>query len=86
MLTVELAAIQFPDGRVFSVSRPGRHNAVFAKLKELNIIPPKDHIQGFILSDGTFVDRAVAYGVAISAEQIHSDKPRLEELFTEDLW
>ena len=83
---VEKAAITAEDGKVFSVDRPGRHNHVIALMVEKGYSKPIKGNQGFLLDDGTFVERIQAKEIAIQANQLLPRASRLKELFSEDVW
>lgn len=97
MLTVEKAAIKMSDGLVISVDRPGRHGDVIYQIvrgKIADRVESKE-IQGFMLSDGRFVNRQEAAKVAFSAGQINKrmlerrglDPEKCpEDLYSEDVW
>ena len=84
-LTVEAAAIQ-KDGVVYSVCRPGRHDAVI-RIMVAQDVSPRGGVQGFLLSDGTFVNRWKAARVAFRAQQflVPPEQPP-EALLSEDVW
>lgn len=44
------------------------------------------HHQGFVLSNGVFVDRVAAWGLAERGGQIIGTPPSPGTLFSEDLW
>lgn len=78
------AAVQF-DGLTYCMPAPHRHHHIIAKLRSFE--ESLGAAQGFLLSDGRFVDRAVARAVAIDAGQVKDPAvlhPR--HLFSEDLW
>jgi len=81
--TVEKAAI-LHAGVVYSVPRPGRHHdviqAIIAAGKHGSFLN-----QGFVLSNGSYVNRAEAAAIAIASGQITVLRwPSL--LYSEDLW
>lgn len=80
---------------VCSVPRPGRHGDVIREMASAGIPIPINGTQGFLTSDGLFVDRRHARKIAVFAEQLI--KPCVgpdgvpfqrehDELFSEDLW
>jgi len=79
-MKVEKAAIQDPTGKVWSVPRPGRHDAVIALMG--GILGGE---QGFILDDDSFVGRKKAADLALASGQI-SELQHPPNLYTEDLW
>lgn len=84
---IKAAAIRHKNV-VFFLLPPARHADIFQLL-------PKGELalgeQGFIIEDGTFVNRTEAYKIAFEANQIlptdrpgHTPTPGT--LYTEDLW
>jgi hypothetical protein len=73
------------DGMIYSIPAPARHHNILWKIGRQ--LPPRN--SGFLLSDGSFADRAFAYRVAENAGQI---KPRDSsgyngpDLYSEDVW
>lgn len=83
------------DGMVCSVPRPGRHHHVIRAMATAGIPIPIVGAQGFLTSDGLFVDRRSARKIADMAGQIIKScvgpdgapfKREHDELFSEDLW
>lgn len=84
---VELAAIKSAvDGWVHSVPQPGRHHDVIATMVIKGYSTPIKGIQGFILNDGTFVDRIEARKVAEAANQLLPRARESNKLYSEDVW
>lgn len=87
------AAIE-QDGMVCSVPRPGRHGDVIRSMARAGIPIPINGRQGFLTSDGLFVDRERAMKIAVWADQLKQAvgpdgvpfKRYAKELFSEDLW
>jgi hypothetical protein len=83
---VVAAAVQY-EGVTFSLPRPARHGQVLHCL--LSILP--EHAipavcQGFITSDGRFVNRVQAKHLAHMAGQTPNGTTCELELYSEDLW
>jgi len=86
-VTISRAAIK-QDRVIYSVPRPGRHHDVICLINksmgssQLYWVSRK---QGFLTSDGKFVDRIKGARIAIKSGQIKGLKwpPKL---YTEDLW
>lgn len=82
-----LAAAVNAYGMIFSMPRPARHHHILRAMDEagLDAIAPGPEAQGFLTSEGEFVDRYKAGRIAIDAGQIDglSWPP---DLFSEDLW
>lgn len=94
---IETAAIQFPHGGVITYPRPHRHPDImlseayeFARKIEIDTTGNMEGlIEGFLTSQGRFVDRSEAYDLAKAAGQIiYRDDvtPTPGALYTEDLW
>lgn len=85
--TIVAAAIQLADGMVLSVPRPARHPSVILKAQNEGR-SLAGSTQGFLTSEGEFVDRAIAKGIAFFAGQLPPgvNENGLFQLYTEDLW
>lgn len=85
--TIVAAAVQI-EGVTFSLPRPARHGQVFHALD--GFIPdPILHTacQGFLTSEGRFVNRVQAKHIAHRAGQkIIRDDPHPRDAFSEDFW
>lgn len=77
------------DGHVFSHPAPARHSHLLWDMRGImeikGITNPLPVIQGFLASNGEFVDRISAGRIAIAAGQIEK-LTTPPELFSEDLW
>lgn len=86
LTTITAAAIY--HGAIVSLPAPARH---FTILHTMSIVMGVDTTQigpsqeGFLTSDGRFVNRVEAYHIAWKAGQLKEDK-LTPELFSEDLW
>ena len=81
-----MGAAALYEGQVFWVEAPFRHNHVLAKIREeLNIKQVFTEKQGFVLRDGTFVNREEAAKIAVESGQIEKTNWGVE-LYSEDLW
>jgi hypothetical protein len=85
---ITAAAISFPSGTVISVEPPLRHHDCFRAARERGILFGEMHDgeQGFVTSDGRFVDRKQALVIAQAAGQIRRKTPPDYLLFSEDVW
>ncbi len=85
--TIVAAAVS-RNGIIYSSPPPARHHTLM-HLLDVNHgtghDPFRPDEQGFLTSEGRFVGRRAAAGIAISAEQILETKFGAE-LFSEDLW
>lgn len=75
---------------VYSVPPPGRHHHVFALEKPSVHTKPGAEEQGFLTSEGRFVDRVEGLFIAQAAGQFNRPDLRPGEnphqLYSEDLW
>lgn len=86
IITVDCAALLDDTGKVWSLPRPARHYQIIAKMRESGYTGPT-HRQGFILSNGRYVTRAIAMQYAKEANQIKGGKLINPGVLTsEDLW
>lgn len=86
--TIVAAAIA-KDNKVWSVPKPGRHNHVINLIcEELGIeYVGSNFVQGFLTSEGRFVDRKEAAEVARKADQrLIGGWSWVNKLYSEDLW
>lgn len=84
---VEMAAIIGEDGEVYSLPRPNRHhNIIYHLVKDMKHSTPIKGEQGFVLTDGTFVDRKTAKLHAIANNQLLERASKSELLFSECIW
>ncbi len=79
-----VAAALRKDGVIYSLPPPARHDTVILMMFDAHGVKAMDADQGFVLDDGTFLDRAEAEKVAIEAGQIK--RKATGGLFSEDLW
>jgi hypothetical protein len=87
--TILYAAIKHSDGRIFAVSRPGRHGHVQQLMEMLNSATPEDctpERQGFVTSLGSWMSREDALKVARINDQVVFKHPSVRELYSEDMW
>lgn len=71
---------------VCSVPKPGRHHDVIREMARSGIPIPIVGEQGFLTSDGRFVNRYEAKDIANLAGQILAKHGNLAQLFSEDVW
>lgn len=71
---------------VCSVPRPGRHHHVMRAMAAAGFPIPITGQQGFLTSDGLFVNRFEARDIARAADQIIKKTGPADELFSEDVW
>lgn len=81
------AAIQI-DGVTFSLPQPARHGQVLHSLDHLlSSAQLAVATQGFLTSEGRFVNRVMAKHIAHRAKQpIIRDDPHPRDAFSEDFW
>lgn len=84
--TIEAVAIKLECGVVMSLPRPARHHDIIREVGQTFEGKGKPIVgtQGFVLSDGAFVNRKQAVAVALRSGQLESTES--SELFSEDLW
>lgn len=82
------AAIRHVEGDVYSVPPPGRHHDVIRNMGDRYQYRRSEgkHEQGFLTSEGRFVDRAEAWGIAERAGQLLPRATGAGALFSEDVW
>lgn len=79
-------AVRYRDGLVISLPRPNRHCHILNTIFELELgIPKIGREQGFLTSEGNFVDRVTAGKIALQCGQI-KEMALKDELISEDLW
>lgn len=89
METIQTAALNV-EGIILSMPRPNRHHNIFHFMHDcgwwnhLENVPA--HKQGFITSEGRFVDRKEGVSIAYAASQILKKHGPETELFSEDCW
>ena len=84
MIRIARAAIKLSDtGEVFSLPPPNRHHNIITILPRHLKMHDK---QGFVTSEGNFVDRRTAKKIAMAAKQLLPRAMKLEELYSEDVW
>lgn len=82
-----VAAAVHAYGATWSLPRPARHHNVLFAIDHAGLcaITPGPSAQGFLTSDGRFVDRKDGLRIALASKQIEAPKwPPL--LYSEDLW
>lgn len=85
MEKIVAAAIKEGDV-VCSVPQPGRHHNVMRAMAAVGVPIPIVGQQGFITSEGRFVNRFEAQDIARAAGQIIRKTGPIGELFSEDVW
>lgn len=82
---IERAAILF-EGEVYSLPRPARHHDVLALIFKKFGSRASGSVQGFLTSDGEFVDRELALQIAKRHNQLIMKTFPEHLLFSEDVW
>lgn len=88
--TIATAAL-LVNGEVWTLPRPARHNHLIMAWAHVHtpamlakpIVRIPEHVQGFVTSEGRFVNRQRAARLALEAHQIPAPKV---QLYSEDLW
>jgi len=85
-MKVTAAAIRDDDGKVWTLPAPARHHNILRHMYDSG--KPGSFLdgQGFVLEDGTFVNRKVAAKLAVESGQIKKTEYVDGQLFSEDLW
>ena len=86
-LRIKSAAIIGDDGKIYSAPRPARHHNIIAMMRTDGYIGSvSGHRQGFLLNDGSFVNREIGKIIAKNAGQIISGRTKSQILTSEDMW
>jgi len=84
------AALRSPDGTVYSLPAPARHEDVVRDMCQQKVRGIMDCESGFLLEDGSFLDRVSAARLATETGQCKRLAPVIpgftDKLRTEDLW
>jgi hypothetical protein len=85
--TIVAAALRCEDGVVYCLDAPARHHDVIQRVASTGAITAviASCKQGFLTSDGLFVDRREAKRIAFAAGQMKRET-HPTELFSEDVW
>jgi len=88
-IAIVAVALQHPSGLIFTVPRAKRHHHIINNTA-LSVGTVNVCRQGFLTSDGVFVDREAAMLIAIDADQVikrpDGTLNTSAELFSEDVW
>jgi hypothetical protein len=85
--TIQMVAIKSKvDGKIHALPKPARHPNVIKMMVQLGYPTPILGEQGFITSDGVFVNRLEAKVIAKAANQLLPRASKLDQLFSEDVW
>lgn len=86
MVEIISAAVEY-QGLIFSAPRPMRHHHIVHAMYNMGLPKAAQRVQGFLTSDGRFVDRQEGVRIALAAGQVEPGKLHLpEKLLSEDLW
>jgi hypothetical protein len=86
VLRIERVAIMDDAGKVWAVERPGRHHDVIKFMRGAGYLGSV-HRQGFVHSNGKFVERKRALSIATRAGQLLGEPSApAHGLFSEDVW
>ena len=80
------AIVSDVTGELFTLQPPARHHDVIRHMAQLGLPTPIMGKQGFLLSDGTFAHRRMAWECAAYNDQFLPGKGLFKELFSEDVW
>lgn len=79
-------ALLTEQGKMYSLLKPARHVDLF-KLESMGVLASAK--QGFLLDDGSFVDRVEAYIIASCNGQLINENfsaSGIKQLYSENLW
>ncbi len=80
-------AFRLPNGLIVSLPPPFRHHDLYGLMDEIRVGEAYLHVdQGFLSSDGRFVDRIEGLNIAQAAGQIVHKHPSFDHLYSEDMW
>ncbi len=82
---IDAVAIKAPNGIVLTLPKPARHHDILHSLADLGCVV-RGATQGFLTSEGKFVDRTEAWSIALAADQIFRDHHIKGKLFSEHVW
>lgn len=85
MERIVAAAIQW-EGVTISLPQPARHHTVMHSIHVLSQVQLAAATQGFLTSEGRFVNRVLARDIAYVAGQEPKQTGSGYELYSEDLW
>lgn len=85
-MTEKIVSAAIFMGGIVSLPPPARHHTI---MQTMDIVMHLSHLvqpydQGFLSSDGRYLNRVEAYYLALKAKQI--EPKSVPELFSEDLW
>jgi len=86
---IERAAINYDDVGVVSLPKPARHHHIIGARYGVDKTVtggPDRAVQGFITSEGRFVDRVEGLRIARAAKQVVRKQGNPHMLFSEDMW
>lgn len=87
MQITHVAIISSHNGQTYSLPRPNRHHHVLGLMDKDQIPWPITGEQGFLADGTTFVNRQVAYNLAVSSGQCQANSTTCPgTLYSEDLW
>lgn len=83
---ISVAAIRFA-GVIYALPRPGRHHNILRLMKALGVPPLRGkEEQGFLTSEGKFVDRKEGKLIAVARGQLIPRASKTSNLFSECMW
>ena len=83
--TILNAALRNENQVVFTMPRPNRHHSIINAMFYSEIEKRNQKEQGFMTSEGRFVNRTEAMVIALESGQL-TKKTGFDYLFSEDLW
>lgn len=86
-MKIVAVALRDRTGKVHTLPSPNRHHNVINMMYAEGLRGKDFHEQGFLTSDGTYVDRREARKIADAANQCIPERDyEMAELFSEDVW
>ena len=79
-------AIRLDKRLSLTMPAPARHGDLMAEMHRCGLGEFVHNDQGFVTSNGAYVDRPLARMIALAAGQLKPDARDHEELFSEDVW
>lgn len=86
MERITAAAILDDHGAPVFLPPPARHHTIIGHMVAAGNATPIAGAQGFMTSEGRFVDRTEGLRIAIAAAQIIRKHHSFDTLYSEDLW